>query len=66
MCKRHNLRLVKDRSKAGIESAIAERHGVPGWLKMYQLQSSTVVAGANFQLTLQDVIAICERLDGGR
>jgi PP-loop superfamily ATP-utilizing enzyme len=53
LLKAHNLRLVKDRSKSS-------------WPKRYQLQSLTIVAGENFDLTLEQVSAIRSRLDGGR
>lgn len=53
LLKSHNLRLVKDRSKGSFP-------------KRYQLQSLTVVAGENFDLTLEQVSAIRSRLDGGR
>ena len=56
MCKRHGLRLVRDRSYYVGDCGD----------RMYQLQATVVVAGKDFELTLQDVLAICNQLDGGR
>lgn len=53
LLKNHNLRLVRDRSKGD-------------WPKRYQLQSCVIVAGENFDLTLEQVSAIRSRLEGGR
>ena len=56
--KRHGLRLVKERIPSDYVGVRDDR--------MYQLQAKVVVAGLNYELTLKDVLAICERLDGAR
>jgi len=56
IAKRHGLRLVRDRSHYSGDCGD----------RRYQLQANVVVAGKDFELTLQDVLAICNQLDGGR
>jgi hypothetical protein len=56
IAKRHGLRLVRDRSHYSGDCGD----------RMYQLQANVVVAGKDFELTLQNVLAICNQLEGVR
>jgi len=57
MCRRHGLRLVKDRT-AGASG--------PNGQALYELQATIKVAGEFTPLVLSDVVAIIARMEGIR
>jgi hypothetical protein len=56
MCRRHGLRLVKDRNGAS----------GPGGQPLYELQATVRVAGEFTPLMLTDIVAIIARMEGVR